>query len=208
MDRHGDCRAEHPFCNQQGHRKNGDTPTLLIAEAVGQRGAVSTPEYDNVIGIYLTRAMSAASNASGETDIVQYIARMVPLDPAPSRKIVVYPPKDSIYSVWYGGILNPVAGDYSTGRIDPAMQRFFTCDPEPSHCEWGYWESTVSADVPTGTWPVLRFHCLQIFGKWWIVEVNQNDGRTQMVATLDFADNPNHHRETLLMSLLNAEQED
>ena len=93
MDRHGDCRAEHPLCAQQGHRQNGDTPILLTAEAIPQGGGSNfVPNHANIIGIYLTRATSAANNAEEEIGILWYMRRMIPGDPKPHRKVVVSPP--------------------------------------------------------------------------------------------------------------------
>ena len=40
---------------------------------------------------------------------------------------------------------------------------------------------------------VPKFHCLQVFGEWWVVEVDPVRGVAQQVAALDFADNPEHN---------------
>ena len=93
------------------------------------------------------------------------------------------------YQAMYGPILNPVEGDYSTGSIDPANARPINCNPEPRHCRWQYWESGLTK----GDWLVPRFHCLQVSGEWWVVEVAGAHGMAQQVAALDFADNPEHN---------------
>ena len=185
MDRHTNCRSPHPICGL-GHRENGDTPRKLIAEVIPQ-GTTQTGGADR-IGIYLCPA-SATSNGEDSEDIFKYTTRMAPSQSTPNRKLVAFPPKDGIYQAMYGPILNPVEGDYSTGSIDSANARPLICNPEPKHCRWQYWRS----ELDKGDWLVPRFHCLQVFGEWWIVEVDRVRGVAQQVAALDFADNPDHN---------------
>ena len=185
MDRHTACRSPHPFCGP-GHQQNGNTPVMLIAEAIPQ-GSPNASRAD-LIGIYLCQA-SAVESTDEEEDIMRFITRMAPAEPAPSRKLVVSPPQNGTYQAMYGPILNPVEGDYSTGSIDPANARPINCNPEPRHCRWQYWESGLTK----GDWLVPRFHCLQVFGEWWVVEVAGAHGMAQQVAALDFADNPEHN---------------
>ena len=44
-----------------------------------------------------------------------------------------------------------------------------------------------------GDWLVPTFHCLQVFGEWWVVDVDKSRGLAQQVAALEFADNPGHN---------------
>ena len=186
MDRHTACRSPHPFCGQPGHQQNGDTPMMLIAEAIPQGSPTSSRA--DLIGIYLCQA-SAVESTDEEEDIMRLITRMAPAEPVPSRKLVVSPTQGGAYQAMYGPILNPVEGDYSTGSIDPANARPINCNPEPRHCRWQHWESALTK----GDWLVPRFHCLQVFGEWWVVEVAGAHGMAQQVAALDFADNPEHN---------------
>ena len=158
----------------------------MIAEVIPQ--GTSQTSGANLIGIYLCPA-TAEFNSEGSQDIMDWIARMVPTQPAPNRKMAVSRPEDGVYQALYGPVLNTVEWDYSTGSIDPANSRPLRCDPEPNHCRWQYWESGLNR----GDWLVPRFHCLQVFGEWWIVEVDRARGDAQQVAALDFADNPEHN---------------
>ena len=189
MDRHTACRSPHPFCGTRGHRKNGEAPQLLIADAIPQRSPASTGCAD-LIGVYLCRA-SGGEGTEEEEDIMKFVAGLIPADPVPNRKLVVYAPQNGTYQVMYGSILNPVEGDYSTGSIDPANARQLNGNPEPRHCRWRYWDSDLPQKSLSGEWLVPRFHCMQVFGEWWIVEIGS--GLAQQVAALDFADNPEHN---------------
>ena len=185
MDRHTACKSAHPFCGP-GHQRNGDTPQQLIVDVIPQG---STPTGGaNRIGIYMCPASATPSGEENE-DIVKYVVRLVPTQPVPNRKLVVFPPENGIYQAMYGPILNPVEGDYSTGSIDTENSRPLRCDPEPKHCRSQYWDS----GLDKGDWLVPRFHCLQVFGAWWVVEVDQVRSVAQQVAALDFADNPDHN---------------
>ena len=186
MDRHTACRSPHSFCGPGHWRGGDDAPRSLIAEAIPQ-SATLTDSADR-IGIYLCPAY-VKSGGDDDTDIMDYITRMIPSQPAPSHKLVVFPPTDGTYQIMYGSVLNPVDGDYSTGSIDPDNVRPLTGNPEPKHCRWQYWES----ELDKGDWLVPRFHCLQVFGEWWVVEVSRSHGVAQKVAGLDFADNPEHN---------------
>ena len=185
MDRHTACKSPHPFCGP-GHRQNGDTPRSLIAEVVPQ-GTGQTENAD-LIGIYLCPA-STEFDSGGNQDIMDWIIRMAPTQPTPSRKLSIAPPANGVYQALYGPVLNTVEGDYSTGNIDINDSRTLWCDPEPKHCRWHYWES----ELDRGDWLVPRFHCLQVFGEWWIVEVDRARWAAQQVAALDFADDPEHN---------------
>ena len=114
---------------------------------------------------------------------------MVPAQATPHRKLVVFPPVGGVYEAMYGPILNPVEGDYSTGSADPESSRPLRGNPEPKHCRWRYWES----ELDKGDWLVPRFHCLQVSGEWWVVEMDRGRGLFQQVAGLEFADNPEHN---------------
>ena len=189
MDRHTACRSPHPFCGPS-HQQDGDAPRSLIAEVIPQ-STTPTDDADRIadlIGIYLCPA-SVKSSGKGNEEPVEYIARMTPDLPMPNRKLAVLPPTGGVYQVTYGPILNPVEGDYSTGSLDPDNVRPLTSNPEPKHCRWRYWES----ELGKGDWLVPRFHCLQTFGQWWVVEVDRSRGAAQQVAGLIVADNPEHN---------------
>ena len=194
MDRHAACRSPHPFCGQEDR----DGVHEFVAEVIPQGSPDSN--VPDLIGIYLCKASASANMNTEETwDPMEYIIRMVPTEPAPNRKLVVPPPQGGTYAAMYGPILNPVEGDYSTGRIDPANARPLNCNPEPQHCRWKYWESGLN----WGDWRVPRFHCLHVHSEWWIVDIVdehtvEKDGPGlrrlyQQVAALDFADNPEHN---------------
>ncbi len=188
MDRHSACRSPHPFCGRPGHQQTGDDYIELIAGVIPQT-SMHTDKLDR-IGIYMCPASAAAHMSTEEKwDPLDYIIRMVPTELAPNRKLVVFPPEGGTYLGMYGPILNPVEGDYSTGSLDSANSRPINCNPEPRHCRWQYWESGLTK----GDWLVPRFHCLQVFGEWWVVEVAGAHGMAQQVAALDFADNPEHN---------------
>ena len=184
MDRHSACRSPHPFCGTRGHQKIGEPQPQLIAEAVPQRSPRSSGPAD-IIGIYLCRS----EGNEEEKDIMEFITHMIPADPVPNLKLVVSAPQDGTYPVYYGPIRNPVKGDYSTGSIDSVNARPLNCNTEPRHCRWQYWESALTK----GDWLVVRFHCLQVFGEWWIVEMDRGGELAQQVAALEFTDNPEHN---------------
>ena len=200
MNRHSDCSYLHPFCGPGAHHKVDDNQVPFIVNAVPQVDPYST----TVIGIYLTRAV-AVESTEDEKDIIQYISRMMPAEVMPSGKIVVYPMKNGIYPVAYGAVINTVIGGYATGSIDPATARYFISDPEPSHCQWQYEDSVITPEVPLGTYPILQFHCLQVFGECWVVEINSTRQMTQLVAVVDFADSPEHASEYHTSLLLGDE---
>ena len=198
MDRHTDCRSPHPFCGVSGHR-GGDASELiqLIVQAVPQ-GSADT-DVPNLIGIYLIRAIHGEikeDERTKEKEItpMEYLARMVPRDTVQSRKLVVWPPKNGIYPVEYGRILNPVEGGYPTGSVDGNTNRPITdCNPEPKHCRWRYWESEILSRNPQGDLLIPEFRCLQVNGDWWVADVDVTRGLMQQVAGLDWADSPRHN---------------
>ena len=194
MDRHAACRSPHPFCGVEDR----DAVHEFIATVIPQmRPNSNVPD---LIAIYMCGASALANmNTEEKWDPMEYISQMVPTEPAPSRKLVVFPPEGRTYVAMFGPILNPVEGNYYTGGIDPAKARPLNCNPEPRHCRWKYWESSLDR----GDWQFLRFHCLHVHGEWWIVDivdehVVEEDGPGgkrlyQQVAALDFADNPEHN---------------
>ena len=156
---------------------------MLTAQAIPQM----TPSGEDLIGIYLCKA-SAVEGTEEEADIMRFITRMAP-EPVPSRKLVVSPPQGGTYQALHGPILNPIEGDYSTGRVDHANAIPTNCNPEPRHCRWQYWESALTK----GDWLVPSFHCVQVFSEWWVVDIDRKRRMAQQVAALDFADNPEHN---------------
>ena len=182
-DRHTSCLSPHPFCARQ----DGSGVVQLIAWAIPQ-GTIG-PNEPNLIGIYFSRVMPIEDKQDGSTwDVMDYMSRMMPRDAVPHRKLVVWPPRNGIYPATYGRIIDPVEGDYSTGRLDPDTSRPVNdCNPEPSHCQWQYWESQLTK----GDLQIPRFHCLQLRDEWWIVDIDGE--RMQQVAALDYADSPSHN---------------
>ena len=187
MNRHTACRSPHPFCGEQVHRVNGDTPTQFIAHVMPQEDAASG---DPLVAVYLCRAKGPEVATDGQTDPAQYAIALSYIDDTPNRKFAVNLAKDGTYIVQYGPIANPVKGDYSTGSLDPDQARtLYYCDPEPAHAWYQYWESEVSE----GQTSVPEFHCLQVFGEWWIVDVDRQRRLAQQVAALTVTDNPDHN---------------
>ena len=189
MDRHSACKSPHPFCGSS-HQQYGDLLTMLIAHAVPQRDAATGGD---LIGIYLCNAeegpASEMKSGGEEWDPIEYIARMTYTQSTPSRKLVINPPKDGRHLAQYGPIVNPVEGNYATGRINPDDQRELYSNPTPAHCRWQYWESGLT----NGDNLIPEFHCLQVSGEWWVVDVDRVRGLAQQVAALDLADNPEHN---------------
>ena len=187
MDRHDGCGAAHPFCGPHTHLKDSDTPAMIVAHIIPQ-GDGSVPE-PNLIGIYLCQAVSGLANPSGEVDPLDFTVRLVCADTKPSRKMVVQPVNDGSYYIRYGAVLNPVDGDHSTGSLDPATIEEIRGDPEPTYAKWEYY------DIPLAAGPLVtipEFHCLQIRGEWWVVDVDKAKGAHQQLAALTVANNPNH----------------
>ena len=190
MDRHTQCRSPHPFCGLKGHQKDGDTPIQLIANAIPQNTVDGT-----IIALYLCkckdgRTQSQSTDTEPATPL-DYAVRLTYDEKTPGRKIVVRLLDDGTYLAQYGRIANPVEGDYSTGQLDQEDVRTLHCNPEPAHARWQYWESSVT----DGQVSVPEFHCLQVNGEWWIVDVERNRARVRyhQVAALEFADNPEHN---------------
>ena len=187
MDRHKACLSPHPFCGTQGHWKDEDPPIQLIAHAITQIDAGTGAP---LVAIYLCKATNAmASPPQERIASSEYAAHLTYYEKTPSRKMVVNLVDDGTYIVQYGPIVNPVEGDFSTGSIDQDDLRTLYCDPEPAHAKWQYWDS----DISEGQVVVPEFHCLNAFGQWWIVDVDRERGRTQQVAAIEWADNPDHN---------------
>ena len=110
-------------------------------------------------------------------------------DKTPYRKLVVCPVSNSnYYMATHGPILNPVEGDYATGRIDPNATRTIYSNPEPRHTRWQYWECELfNEDI------IPEFRCLMVHGEWWIVDADREQGLVQQVAALSVADDPEHN---------------
>ena len=185
MDRHDRCQAAHPFCGPHTHLKNGDTPAMVVAHIIPQ-GDGSGPG-PNLIGIYLCGAVSGLQ--AEEEEPLEYTVRMTCAGDSPSRKMVVHPMDDGSYYVRYGAILDPVDGDHSTGRLDPSTAEEMRAVPEPAYARWEYYDVQL-ADGPLLTIP--EFHCLQIRGEWWVVDVDKEKRAYQQLAALTVANNPDH----------------
>ncbi len=219
MDRHSSCRSPHPFCNVHIHHQGarGEGNQQFVADAIPQ----GTPDSGapDIIAIYLTRAKVEQEYGKTETvDPMDYLSRLVPVDSAPTTKLVVEAPVAGIYPVMFGPIDNPVEGDYSTGRLDRERARLVNdCNPEPKHCRWTYWEFRGSGLNSKGQLMIPRFLCIQVNDEWWIASGYNNQPIVQQVAGLEVADSPNHnfgihteafrrkHKDALIMSTGNNE---
>jgi len=121
---------------------------------------------------------------------MEYILSFAPQSP-PTRKLVGSPPTaENWYPAYYGMVSN-YGNDpsYPTGRLDPKRAVISVdCAHRPEHCRWEYLDNELDSHgrlVPT-------FNCLQVFGEWWVVEVDAVHGLAQKAAALEFADNPEH----------------
>ena len=186
MDRRTDCEKSHPFC-VSGHTQNGDDFIELIAQAVPNKDAGG----GDLIGIFLSYA-KGHNDGSGQQDIMEYILSFTTQTP-PARKLVVSPPTAEGWYPAYYGIVSNYGSDpsYPTGQLDPKKAVIsVNCESRPEHCRWEYPDNELETSgrfVPT-------FHCLQLFGDWWVVEVDKTSGKAQKAAALEFADNPKHGR--------------
>lgn len=184
MDRHDDCLLAHPFCGPNVHRQNGDTSRMAVAHIIPQ----SSPSGADIVGIYLCEAVSGI-RAEGDADPLESALRMMCARTTPSEKMVVQPMSDGSYYVRYGTILNPTEGDHSTGRLNQDTAVELRSVPEPAHTQWRYYDSQLASGrlhlVP-------EIHCLQVFGEWWIVDVDGERMVGQQVAALTVADSPYH----------------
>ena len=185
MDRRSDCEKEHPFCGP-GHLENGDSPKQFIAQAVPNQDATTG---GGLIGVYVS-PVKGQNDGSGQQDILEYIFSFTPETP-PTRKLVVsLPTAENWYPAYYGTVTSHGNDpSYPTGQLDPKRAVFsVNCSHRPEHCRWEYFDNeldTHGRSVPT-------FHCLQVFGEWWIVEVDSVHGRAHKAAALEFADSPKH----------------
>ena len=184
MDRHDDCRSAHPFCGPNVHRQNGDSPHMTIAHIIPQGDSNGT----GIVGIYLCKAVS---NMQTEEDInpFEFALRMACAGTTPHRKMTVQPVSDGSYYIRYGTVLNPTEGDHSTGRLDQETAMELRSVPEPQHTQWEYYRSQL-ASGPLRIVPEI--HCLQVFGEWWIVDVDRERMMGQQVAALTVANSPHH----------------
>ena len=186
MDRHSACRQPHPFCGPQGHYKSGDTPAQLVAHVIPQLSESG----DDLIAIYLCKAQGGITSTDDTAlDPLIYTAWLNCFDPASREKIVAQLQSDGSYWINYGPILNPVEDNHSTGRIDTRRSRYSSYNPEPPGIKWGYLEIGI-ADGMLRLIP--SFHCLQVFGEWWVVDTDGEKRAYQQIAYFDYADNPNH----------------
>ena len=186
MDRHSDCQRAHPFCGP-GHQQNGDTPRQFVAMAVQQRSGNTGAA---LIGVYLCPSTDS-DPGNGQQEVMDYLIRMVPTQAAPTHKLVVAARGASdVYPTLIGKVKDATGDENPGGMLDSGTHRTVRCTPTPGHCKWQYWDSEI--ELRPGMVP--RFHCLQVFGQWWIAEVDQESGMAQQVAALDFADNPGHNR--------------
>ena len=98
------------------------------------------------------------------------------------------PANDGTYFATHGPILNPVEGDYTTGRIDHSATRTFYSNPEPRHTKWQYWEcELLNEDI------IPEFRCLMVHGECWVVDADREQGLVQQVAGLSVVDSPEHN---------------
>ena len=190
MDRHDHCRIAraHPFCGPYMHLKDDGGRLEVIAHVIPQ-GDESSPE-PNLIGIYLCKGVNGMGPVE-KPDPLEYTALMMCADTKPLRKMAVQPISDGSYHIRHGEILNPVDGDHSTGRLDTSTVTELRRDPEPAYTRWEYYDIQL-VDGPLVTVP--EFHCLQIRGEWWVVDVDKEKRTHQQLAALTVANNPDHAR--------------
>ena len=180
MDRHSNCKSPHPFC--------GDISTTvvqLIANAVTQ---IDENDGTPLLAIYLSKAVHPAPPEGEQIHPLDAAISIDYAEEIPYRKLVVQPTNVGTYSVNYGPILNPVEGDYATGRIDRGATRILHCDPEPPHTKWQYWECELLNENITP-----EFRCLVVHGECWVVDADRVQGLVQQVAGLSVANNPEHN---------------
>ena len=179
MDRHSNCKSPHPFC--------GDISTTvvqLIANAVHQ----DSPN-GPIMAIYLSKAVHPAPPEGEQIHPLDAAISIDYAEEIPYRKLVVMPVSNSNYYIAsHGPILNPVEGNYVTGRIDPNATRTFYANPEPPHTKWQYWECELLNENITP-----EFRCLMVHGECWVVDADRVQGLVQQVAGLSMADNPEHN---------------
>ncbi len=186
MDRHDHCQCAHPFCGPHVHRQDGDVPGTLIAHIIPQ-GRDPSSEADT-LAVYFCKAVSGLPVAE-DHDPLKFAAHMRCAETTPSRKMTAQWVSDGSYYVRYGEILNPTEGDHSTGRLNQETAVELRGVPEPAHTRREYCEPKLAI------WPlriVPEVHCLQIFGEWWIVDVDRERGGRQQVMALTVANNPHH----------------
>ncbi len=184
MGRHSACRSPHPFCGEMPDPGNS---LQLIAHVITQ---MSQSDGTLFPAIYLCRSeIKKSGDDIGELGPMEFALSMDYADETPNRKMAVNLVSDGTYLVQYGPIVNPVERDYSTGRLDQNSVRELYCNPEPSHTQWHYWESELSAEQTV----VPEYRCIQSGGQWFVVDVDRNRGLAQQVAWLQVADDPEHN---------------
>lgn len=187
MDRHSACLSPHPFCGPQGHWQKGDNAIQLIAHVIPQL----TPDMTPILGVYLCTAKvnEQSSPVTTESELLEHIAKFTYAESIPNLKMVVNLVDDGTYMAQFGPIQNPVNYDYSTGRVDPNNIRLLYCNPEPSQVKWEYHDNSITE----GQEVIPEYHCYQVYGSWWIVDVDRARGMAALVAGIQFADNPDHN---------------
>lgn len=185
MDRHDGCVSEHQFCGPHTHYSNNDMPARLIAHPIPQAMASG----EDLLSIYLCQAESSESGDG--LDPLEYAAGMVCAGRVPHRKVVAQLSSDGVYTMSVGPLLSTVRDDHSTGRLDYDRARRANSDPQPPYTKWRYYQPQLA----TGPLRVIpELHCLQIFGEWWVVDVDRETGAYQQVAALTVGNNPDHVR--------------
>ena len=190
MDRHDLCNSEHQFCGPHTHRKNGDSPFRLIAHPIPQ--AMDSGE--DLLGIYLCQASNGMVDDSTSGDSInplEFTARLVCAGRVPHRKAVAQLCDDGSYYISIGPMLDTVLDDHSSGQLDQAKARRANSHPEPAFTRWEYYEPQL-AKGPLRVVP--EFHCLQVFGDWWVVDLDREAGAYQQIAALAVGNNPDHEQ--------------
>ena len=181
MDRHSDCQVC-PFCG------DSDAMIQVIVRVEGQVDAVSKAP---VVALYFCKATEVVGD--NMDPVRDWAFRVGYAESTPFRKAVVNLLGDGSYFAEYGPIANPTEGDYSTGQLDRTAPTYsFRCVPEPTHTQWHYWESELTANQRT----VPEFLCLRLRGEWWVIDRDIEESGVQQVAALTVADNPAHERRT------------
>ena len=143
-----------------------------------------------MLALYLCRATRPVDSDQTKTvDAVEYAASLTYRDAVPFRKMAAFMRADGTYEARYGQVANPVEGNYMTGAIDQDDVRTFRCDANADHAKWQYWDSDLTEEQVD--WP--EFCCVQVYGEWFVVDMDRSQGEGQLVARIQVANNPDHN---------------
>ena len=186
MDGHSQClEPGHPFCSGFKVESHHQMTMTLIGEVACEK---NEDDDSFLVAIYLSKAVSQMTASNEPVAQMDYIMSLNFAGPVPDRKMVVRLLPNGDYLAYYGPILDPVPGDYSTGHLDWDKSVILYGDPEPAHAQFTYWPSGVTE----GQQVVPQFKCLMENGQWWVADVDPERQFGRQVAGLEVADNPEH----------------